>query len=375
MDNALAAEVFPPGDFLKEELDARGWSQSDLAEVLGKSEGTVSQLMNGRKAIDAKTAIALSAALGTSRDYWINLESAYRLATTTVSVADVEQRAKIYGKVPVKEIIRRGWIENSNSLAVLERNLLDFLKINALDEEPQIIPHAARKSTAYGYVSPAQTAWLFRAKHLAMRLDAKPYTSSRLRTGLDDLKTLLTHPEEVRRVPAVLAESGVRMLIVQPLNRTKIDGASFWLDSKSPVVVLSMRYDRIDYFWHTLWHELGHIRNKDGFAIDEDILSNEGQEDQRPAVELRADSFAVANLVPQDSLDDLVLRVSPFYSRKRLIGFAALEKVHPGIVLGQLQHRGEIGYANHRELLVKVRHIITSTAMTDGFGQSLPAFT
>ncbi len=48
--------------------------------------------------------------------------------------------------------------------------------------------------------------------------------------------------------------------------------------------------------------------------------------------------------------------------------------VHPGIVVGQLQHasRGELKYSQHRDMLAKVRDIVTTTALTDGWGHSLP---
>jgi HTH-type transcriptional regulator / antitoxin HigA len=73
------AEVFPPGDFIKEELAARGWSQTKLAEVLGRPFQTVNAVVNGRKQITARLARELEAALGPSAEFWLNLESAYQL--------------------------------------------------------------------------------------------------------------------------------------------------------------------------------------------------------------------------------------------------------------------------------------------------------
>ena len=73
------AEVFPPGDFLREELDARGWSQSDLARILGRPLQSINMIINGKKSITAATAKALGLALGTGPELWMNLESAYQL--------------------------------------------------------------------------------------------------------------------------------------------------------------------------------------------------------------------------------------------------------------------------------------------------------
>jgi addiction module HigA family antidote len=74
------AEVFPPGEFIREELEARGKTQGDLARVLGRPLQTVNQIINGRKAVTPQTAIELAHAFGTSPELWLNLESAYRLA-------------------------------------------------------------------------------------------------------------------------------------------------------------------------------------------------------------------------------------------------------------------------------------------------------
>jgi HTH-type transcriptional regulator / antitoxin HigA len=76
------AQVFPPGDFIREELEARGWTQRDLARVIGRPLQAVNELVNGRKQITAGTAKELGLAFGTGPELWMNLESAYRLAAT-----------------------------------------------------------------------------------------------------------------------------------------------------------------------------------------------------------------------------------------------------------------------------------------------------
>ena len=58
----------------------RGWTQADLANVLGRPLQTVNQIINGRKRITPQTAVELAAAFGTSAEVWLNLENAYRLA-------------------------------------------------------------------------------------------------------------------------------------------------------------------------------------------------------------------------------------------------------------------------------------------------------
>ena len=73
------AEVFPPGELLAEELEARGWTQTDLADILGRPHRLVNEIIAGKRRITPETAMGLAAALGTTAALWLNLESAYQL--------------------------------------------------------------------------------------------------------------------------------------------------------------------------------------------------------------------------------------------------------------------------------------------------------
>ena len=81
MDKKLRqiAQAFPPGDFIREELEARGWSQGDLAKIVARPIQVVNQIVNGKKEVTPQTALALGEAFGTGPEYWVNLEAQYRL--------------------------------------------------------------------------------------------------------------------------------------------------------------------------------------------------------------------------------------------------------------------------------------------------------
>jgi HTH-type transcriptional regulator/antitoxin HigA len=88
------AEAFPPGEFIREELAARGWTQGDLASIVGRPLQAVNEIVNGRKAITAQTARQLAAAFGTSPELWLNLESAWRLSISQDPDPMIATRAK-----------------------------------------------------------------------------------------------------------------------------------------------------------------------------------------------------------------------------------------------------------------------------------------
>ena len=99
-DQQQIAQVFPPGEFLRDELEARNWTQRDLATVLGRPLQTINQIINARKRITPETAVELGTALGTSPELWLNLENAYRLASIKRPDPRIERRARQLAKVP-----------------------------------------------------------------------------------------------------------------------------------------------------------------------------------------------------------------------------------------------------------------------------------
>jgi HTH-type transcriptional regulator / antitoxin HigA len=371
MSERIPAEVFPPGEFLADELEARGWTQSEFAEIIRRPPKLVNEIIAGRKVITPETAREFSAALGTSPQYWLNLESAYQLWKTAPSEAEhlIVREAKLRERFPVREIIKRGWIEHSENFEVVEQRVLDFYGIASADEEPQLA-HAARRNYGHDFLD-IQEAWLFRVKQLAVATRLPLYSEQKLRAALRALEPLMLEPEEVRHVPKILAECGVRFVIVEPIPNSKIDGVCFWInENQSPVIALTLKGDFIDRFWFNLRHEIEHVLRGDGkhqIVID-DFESNPAPEDEAE----RAANLAGANFcVPQPALKDFILRHDPMYSTIAFIGFARLMKRHPGIVAGQLQH--QIGRNDlFKKYQPRIRDIIIETALTDGYGKAAP---
>lgn len=371
MAHHTPAETFPPGEFIREELEARGWTQGDLAQIMGRPLRLVNELVAGKKQITPETARGLATAFGDNDPlYWMNLDSAYRLANTAPVDEAVERRANLYTRFPVREMMKRKWIEPSDNLDVVEHRVCRFFGIRSMEQTPQF-DHAA-KATQYDERSSLQLAWLFRAKELAQAVHSVPYSEAKLRAAINQLRKLLIAPEEIRQIPQILAESGVRFVLVEFLPGAKIDGATFWL-GKSPVIALSLRFDRIDNFWFVLRHEIDHVLNRDGqVTIDIELTESLRQKKELPAEEVRANAAASEFCVPGDELRSFIVRIRPLYSEQRILLFAKRIGVHPGLVVGQLQFREEIPYTHFHKHLVKIRDIVTQTTLTDGWGTVPP---
>lgn len=370
MTSRRPAEAFAPGEILRDELEERGWSQSDLAQILGRPANMITQIIAGKRTITPETARGLAAAFETTAEFWLNLEAVYQLSQIKKDdSATITRRAKLYEMAPIKEMTRRGWITTSDNIAVLEGSLMNFFQIKSLNEEPQVPLHAARKASPYDRtLTSTQRAWLFRAVQLAKAVHAQPFSEKNVAEVTERLRQIMHAPQELRHIPRILGDGGIRYVIVQHLPGNKIDGACFWISS-GPVIAMTLRHDRLDNFWFVLMHELGHV-TQGVTSLDNDLdASNEDTE--RPEVERQADEFASSHLIAPRQIDNFIARVQPLYSARRVEAFAQTLKVHPAIVVGQLQHRREIGFSSFRKMLIPVRELITDTALTDGWGSTL----
>jgi HTH-type transcriptional regulator/antitoxin HigA len=108
--------------------------------------------------------------------------------------------------------------------------------------------------------------------------------------------------------------------------------------------------------------------------LDTNLVGEEAMPfDDKPPAEREADWFACEYLLSPAQLSSFINRTTPLYSKVRIRQFASVQDVHPGIVVGQLQHRGEIAFSHSREMLVPIKRFIIDSAMTDGWGHTPPS--
>lgn len=356
-----------------DELKRRGWTQDDLAKILGKPQSRINELVHGKLAISAELATALGAAFGTTAEYWMHADAAARLAQTASTAEQVRRRARLYELAPVKEMQKRGWIGPAEAADDLERDLLRFYRIASPDEEPSI--HGAMRKTAPAVAAtPAQKAWAFRVRQVAAAIPAASvakYSRSKIDACRQALRKLASYSAGLSKVPGVLLGYGIRFVVVEGLPGAKMDGFATWLDPDSPVIGVTLRYDRFDSFWHTLGHELTHIKYEDVAPIDGELDDVDEMLKVKPPMERRADQESCETFVPADELDSFIRRVGPLYSTEKINQFANRIKMHPSIIIGQLKHRGEIGPKAHNKNTVPVRDALLSAAVTDGWGKSI----
>jgi HTH-type transcriptional regulator/antitoxin HigA len=354
----------PPGVFIREELEARGWTQRDLAFILDCSEQTVTKLVSGKSGISAEMAKALAEAFGTSASLWAGLQKEWELREARDPDPAIRARAAMQTAYPIREMISRGWLEEGEQ-SVLEMQFDRFFE----GREQIAFAAAARKSSKEH--SPEELAWLFRVRQLARGMDVPAYSADALQEAIRQLRTLVIDPDDVRQVPAILHSAGVRFVVVEKLANCKIDGVCTWLDDVNPVVGLTLRHNRLDNFWFVLRHELEHVLKghgkSSGWILDD--LDGEGSSDAEGVEkeEREANSAALNFAFPRERLLSFYARKSPYISERDVIGFAGLTEVHPAIVVGQLQYIKK-DYAWLRKWLVSIRSPLIENCLFDGFG-------
>lgn len=368
-----------PAQMIEAQLRERGWTQRTLAKVLGLSETSISSVMNGRTKIGTELALQLREVLGIDANELLRLQASFELKKAELEFRPdpaLNTRAVVFGGVPVGDMIARGWLKGVDGLwnSHLNEALCRFFGVSNIDQI-EVLPHAAKKTDVMGEATPAQMAWLYRVKQIAQQTLVGKYSPSAVIAAAKELKPLLNSAEGARKVPRILTQAGIRYAIVESLPHTKIDGVCLWLNDKSPVIGMSLRFDRIDNFWFVLRHELEHVIQKHGQSAVMLDVELEGERagigPNIPEEERIANAAAAEFCVPQKQLSHFIRVKSPFFAERDIRGFAATYKIHPGLVAGQLQRKTN-RYELFRNHLVKIRSVIAPNAMVDGWGDVAP---
>lgn len=351
-ENIRPARAVAPGRIILKELEARGWNQKDLAAIMNRPEQAISEIVRAKKQITPETAHQLANAFGTTPDFWVNLEMQYQLNQVKQKNKgyDIERRSQLYNLAPITEMLRRGWIDSVKTADKLEKEYCRFYQLSSISQQPQTA-YRLRISKDRSPKERSIIAWVRRIEQLAEAQDVQSFSVLDLPEIVKKLQSLTDDETNIEKIPKLLLNHGIHFVIVPHLPKTYLDGVTFWMDDH-PVIGLSLRYDRIDAFWFTLFHELAHIYlNHRQTQIDQ-LFDRENQDVS--GEEQAANHQAAQWLLPKEVLTPFIVLNRPRYSRSKVETFAKSINRHPGIVVGQLMHQGEIKYSQLRTYLVKV---------------------
>ncbi len=332
-----------PGQIINRNLSSLNWTNKDLADVIGMSEKSVSQMINNKQSITVDTAILLGKAFNTSPDFWLTLEQNYRLREKSEidKENETEIKAKIRTYMPLLEMKKKNWIQYDKSVSsqilaynkFWNRSELDFSQYSQ-DSDP--LPFCARQGkTDEHYTLYYSITWHRKACVEAKKIKAGLYNNNKLEelfSRIAEFTLLHNGPEKFIKE---LYSCGVKFFVLSHLSKTYLDGASFY-DGRNPVIVYTARYDRIDNFWWTIAHEIVHVLRhikdeKDCFLDNLDDRSGINKQESEADRE-------TGHILKVKEIIAKAEKYKAYFTEARLNEIARELSLSPAVIIGILHH-------------------------------------
>jgi HTH-type transcriptional regulator / antitoxin HigA len=244
--------------------------------------------------------------------------------------APADEHEKLdWSRFPIKEMLHRGWIESLTDVEKFFSQLPQPAFSGILFRTSEHI-RSARAMDEY-----ALKAWIARVMIQAEKKALPRYQSGIVTLGF---MTHLAKHSSLEHGPIAaqnyLAERGISLVIEPHLAQTYLDGAALLLFAQRPVIGMTLRYDRLDNFWFTLFHELAHISLHSGEQSDFiDDLDVDAKMDPK---EREADELAGEALIPEKEW--VKSPASKLRSPQAAEHLARRLGIHPAIVAGRMRH-------------------------------------
>ncbi|MDR3692747.1 MAG: hypothetical protein P4L46_25425 [Fimbriimonas sp.] len=316
---------------IKFRMDQAGLTRRDLEPYIGSS-GKVSEVLSGKQPLTLKMIRALHRHLG--------IPSEVLLGSPDSQLAD-DGLAEDADKYPLREMAAKGWFDGFGDVKGRPEEAIRWLSARAGVAPGKLAAYCRKNDEVRQNAkmdSYAFQAWCLQVFARAAEVPLR----TRYESGfIDDevlrqVATLSVLPEGPRRAQEFLAQLGIRLVIVEHLKRTYLDGAAMLMTDGSPVIALTLRYDRIDSFWNNLVHELVHVKNDlqgdCDIVYDDFSIPSIGSE-----IERRADTEAADALIPPGVLPKNV-EVLEDLDTDDLVVYARRARVHPAIIAGRVRN-------------------------------------
>jgi HTH-type transcriptional regulator/antitoxin HigA len=319
-------------DAIEFRMQEQGLRQIDLVPMIG-SKSRVSEILARKRPLTVPMIRALSTGLG------IPLET---LITPSIHTTQSKDEGSIieFENFPVREMQKRGWIQELNTytkqnISEVVRNFLAQVSIGPTRAAMYRRNFKGEEIDSKSYYS--VLAWtarvLIKAKEAPMPLSK--YEPSKLNNEvLKSIAQLSWLSDGPKLAIEFLAKLGIIVVVEPPLPNTLIDGAAMMTEGGTPVIGLTLRYDRIDYFWFTLLHELAHVwkhlnSEEDAFI---DRIENMGS---NVLAEKEANRIARDACIPRTIWKRSDAFLNP--TKENIVELANELHVHPAIVAGRIQ--------------------------------------
>ena len=345
LEPKASGHAIAPGDYLRDELAARHMSQTELARRMGRPAQVVNEVVNKKKALTEETALELERVLGTPASVWVHLEARYHLALARAAeVRALRTQLEWLERFPVREMERRGWIPAVSEASEKVRALLRFFGVASFSNWDEYQEALGFRITGNARVDTgALAAWVRKGEIDGAGLDTADYAESSFRQVLERARTLTEHPPQRAwsELQSLCAEAGVAAVVVREFPKIGANGVARWLTPQKALIQLNLRYRWADIFWFTFFHEAAHVLMHETRRVFVEIEGNP----RRDPHEAEADHLAEELLIPADAWEQFILRSE--FSSQALQEAASELGIHPGVVVGRLQHLGLVPWRSN----------------------------
>jgi HTH-type transcriptional regulator / antitoxin HigA len=332
-----------PGEYLEEVLASREIKKKELSERLGISTKHLSQIIHKQIMLTSDIAVQLERTLGISASIWNNLNADYSLFYAHLKAEkELKQKQEWIKNFPVTDLKKLGFLPSIKDTKIILEKLLQFFGVPTPEQWQQFYDLKAvrfRKSSAFAENLYHTVSWLRIGEIMASEMEAKPFNKYVFKKNLAKIRMLtLKKPYEFEpEIKQLCAKSGVLLVFVPEFKKTHISGATRWLTPNKSLIMMSLRYKMNDHFWFTFFHEAAHIllHGKKDIFID-DFKGFQSKEDDE------ADCFSKNMLIPEMKYQKFISKESFFH--EAINSFAKKIQIHPGIIVGRLQHDKHIDY-------------------------------
>ena len=348
-------KVSPPGDTLAELLGERGITQAELARRMGRPLNPVNEMILGTKEITEDTALELERVLGTPANFWLAREAKYRefLARQRDAIR-MPDRMVWLDSLPLKQLQKIGALNPGRLTPAFKATLVEAaLRFFGVASPQGWQDQYGKVQAAFRRANPAQqtnnaaiTAWLrlgeIAAQDPAQSADFPAYNAEKLQAKIAAMRALSTRTasEIGMGLKSLCTEAGVLLLFVPAFPGTHVSGVARWLGDR-PLIQLSLLGKWSDVFWFNFFHEVAHILKHPKRAVFLDDASSGAAVESKE--EKEANQFAADVLItPADR--QRMGRID--FTAEGIRAFAREINIHPGIVVGRLQHIGLVPYAS-----------------------------
>lgn len=344
--------VSPPGETLLETLETVSMSQAELARRMGRPVKTINEIIQGKAAITAETALQLEQVLHIPASFWLKREQQYRESLARiVEEQHLASWVEWLKELPVREMMRRGWIPSCTSRTQQVWEVLKFFGVATPEAWQSIWEHKVivyRKSSSLASNFGAVTAWLRQGEIEAQEIETASYDANAFRSALKHIRTLTLSEEPLgvlqKELVQLCANVGVAVVFLRELPKTGICGATQWITPTKALMQLSLRYKTDDQLWFTFFHEAGHILQHGKRQIFLEI-----EQKDRKEAEDEADKFASDMLIDPIQWQRFVESTS-YRSKVGIKQFAQTTGIAAGIVVGRLQHEKRLPFEHCNDL-------------------------